>query len=706
MGLPTMSAGAQVSLKSDEHIAPSYATTARLLAALRDYPGEALYGVAAFSGHPTTEDRAKLSQAGIEVLSPLQGLTYRVRVNKRAIDGEALRASPLAPQLAELDAKHRIDPDLRAGRLEKFVSRKPGATFENHVLGPGNTLRVTVLMHESVSDSDAKAVLSRYDNSPDKQGSHSWLATVPAEALSALAEEPAVRWIDGGAPNFARENNATRRAIKVDVLQHFTNGHIALDGLGGRGVQVGIFELGIDRNHPDYRSRARFAEEKIGPDAHATYIAGIVGGDGARSSSSSVCTSGPVGSPNQWRGMAPLAQLIDINRKQPFGPNGASAEVNLLYISKFGMDISNHSYGINHQGAYDINTHDRDALIRGDAVAGSERVPARLHVYSAGNTPAFFRLTKQIKNGLVVGSWPANGRHPLDPFSSRGPTQDGRIKPDVVAPGLFVCSTWCCEDDGRMYDITSGSSASSAAVTGALALVLEQYSKTYKVDLDREPPLPSTLRGMMIHAARDIRRPLNGSTEAQPTAGPDFITGWGMVDASRAVRTVSARRLIEGAIEKTCDTATYAFVVPAGRRGPLRITLAWDDVAADPALADTQPKLVNDLDLTVAGPADGANDRTYRPWQLDQKFVTSDGKEVSDGTCGNPLVVKRQFTPDNASGQSPPAAREGPDHLNNVEVVDIPGPLSPGTWTVRVSGFNVARGPQKFSLIGETFVPR
>jgi len=280
----------------------------------------------------------------------------------------------------------------------------------------------------------------------------------------------------------------------------------------------------------------------------------------------------------------------------------------------------------------------------------------------------------------------------------------------VVAPGTSVVSTYFCSGNAKTclatgplcrtatgdiqrqnyYRFDVGTSVASAVATGALALVLERYKTTYKVDLANSPPLPSTLRAVMIHTARDLQV---GSGGAQPAAGPDFGTGWGFIDAKAAARIVAQKRLLTDSLDKTCAKARYAFELKDVGRGPLRVTLAWDDFPADPALADDAPKLVNDLDLMLTDP----NGNHHLPWQLDQQIKYAD----PDAECGTAATVTREFKPVPKPG-TPPPARIGRDHLNNVEVVDVAVPIA-GTWVVTVTGFNVPQGPQEFSLVGQHF---
>jgi hypothetical protein len=426
-------------------------------------------------------------------------------------------------------------------------------------------------------------------------------------------------------------------------------------------------------------------------------------------------------------GIAPRAEILDIPRMPPFGRNGANTATHLHYIREWKMDLSNHSYGFNRDGTYDNTNATRDQIVRGDATSAMRPVPSRLHVTSAGNGTFHFALTKQVKNALIVGNWslldkPEAGGS-IHPSSSRGPTYDGRIKPDVVAPGTEVESTLVCRgaaafcgaftgplckdpfeeiERRNFYRWAVGSSGAAAVVTGTLALVIEQYRRAYHANGGRRMPLPSTLRGVMIHTAVDALLRQQKSAEDRVARGipqpPNYTSGWGLIDAHAAVNVVKTKRLHEGTISRTCAWTTYSFDVPKTISSTTRVTLAWDDVAADPALGDEVPKLVNDLDLVVIDP----NGKVHYSWRIDQTITDAQGTPLPDDEqeCGR-VKVQRQFKRANAKGLTPPPADRGRDHLNNLEVVDAP--TVPGTWYVHVIGFSIAQGPQRFSLIGERF---
>lgn len=237
--------------------------------------------------------------------------------------------------------------------------------------------------------------------------------------------------------------------------------------------------------------------------------------------------------------------------------------------------------------------------------------------------------------------------------------------------------------------------------------MLEQYAHTYAVDLDRSPPLPSTLRAVLIHSARDVVGgpwKENGEGPVLAFPGPDFVTGWGLLDVEQAVLTVRRRSLVEGLLRATCDSVGFTFTIPDDTA--LKVTLAWDDPAAQLGHPPGARLLVNDLDLVLVAP-DGTR---HRPWLLDQVAVNDQDVPVVDGDqrCGMKLDVRRRARPGppEAGGVDPvqnafqPAGR-GRDHLNNVEQVVVPA-AARGQWRAWVIGFSILQEQQRFSLIGPT----
>ncbi|MGH7537771.1 MAG: S8 family serine peptidase, partial [Gemmatimonadales bacterium] len=355
--------------------------------------------------------------------------------------------------------------------------------------------------------------------------------------------------------------------------------------------------------------------------------------------------------------------------------------------------------------------------IQGSATSGGTPIPPRLQVYSAGNHGSvpfnggeqvgYFALTKQMKNAVIVGNFDL-GNNRISLNSSLGPTHDGRLKPDLVAPGTSITST----KPGNAYATSSGTSMASPAVTGIVALVLESYATRFGAG---SVPLPSTFRAILVHSAQDITSAVwftNADAAVRAFPGPDFVTGYGIVNAQRAVSVVTNDRIIESSVDNSCEVETYNFTVPSGWTAPFVTTLAWDDPPANPALALTAPKLVNDLDVVLVDPSG----TIHYPWQLNQRIVDGAGNPIPDNlqTCGTPITVQTALQPTlapnfvgagdpaNVNDPIPPAALQsagtGRDHLNNLEQVAVPNPPA-GTWMARVSGFNVSQLPQQYSLI-------
>lgn len=244
-----------------------------------------------------------------------------------------------------------------------------------------------------------------------------------------------------------------------------------------------------------------------------------------------------------------------------------------------------------------------------------------------------------------------------------------------------------------------GTSQSCAIVSGICALMLQKYRDDILYPLNAaqganrtihaNPPWNSTIRGILAHTARDMvdtvgecwgldnpdfaymgnpRKVLYGK-------GPDWATGYGLVDAVRALHYVSADHFREDTIAQN-QTKTWYFDVPASTAAA-RVTLCWDDSHSDNvAAADAfHTKLINDLDLYLQNVSSGT---IVRPWTLDHSWM-HDGAIPANG-------VDSLLTPQGILAH--PAVR-GIDTVNNLEVVDLDNPAA-GAWRAVVSGAGIA----------------
>ncbi len=258
---------------------------------------------------------------------------------------------------------------------------------------------------------------------------------------------------------------------------------------------------------------------------------------------------------------------------------------------------------------------------------------------------------------------PSDNGDDLAAFSSRGPTRDGRIKPDLVAPGTNILSvrsqalpvgtnpgwgSWAKAPGKYMFD--GGTSMATPLTTGAAAVV-RQYLRTVK---RRANPSAALVKATLLHGAQ-YRSYRHASTP--PNTLYDFAQGWGHLDL-RGVLAPAAPVQIKWYDNRsglnTGKSWRWSATV-ADTSAPLAITLAWTDYPGTPG---SYPNLVNDLDLVVTAPSGAL------------------------------------YYGNNASGQ----AGGKPDRTNNVERVVIPTP-EVGQYTIRVRGTNVPRGPQDFALV-------
>jgi hypothetical protein len=210
------------------------------------------------------------------------------------------------------------------------------------------------------------------------------------------------------------------------------------------------------------------------------------------------------------------------------------------------------------------------------------------------------------KNILTVGSIsviPSGYYQPADVvlsnFSSWGPTDDGRIKPDIVGAGSNILS--CNSTNDSAYVSLSGTSMSSPNVAGSVLLLQEYYAQLHNGAFMRS----STLRGLVLHTA----------DEAGTTPGPDYQYGWGLLNIERAARVIGNGDKTNLLGERSLAQGQRDTIqVIASGKGPLLATICWTDPAGtvSSTLNDRTPKLVNDLDVRVN---DGQT--VSQPWTLD-----------------------------------------------------------------------------------------
>gem|GEM_PF-826779 len=241
----------------------------------------------------------------------------------------------------------------------------------------------------------------------------------------------------------------------------------------------------------------------------------------------------------------------------------------------------------------------------------------------------------------------------MSSFSSWGPTDDGRIKPDIVGAGVGLFSAYT--PNNNSYASLSGTSMSGPNVAGSLGLV-QQHAQNVRGSMLRG----ASLKGLAIHTAN----------EAGSATGPDYVFGWGLMNVTGCINVINSAQTTNGIQENTLvQGGTYQINVFNDGSSPLEATISWYDPAgpvnSSSSFNERTARLVNDLDLRIIRVSDS---NTELPWVL------------------NPDVPSA-------------AATKGDNVKDNVEKVSILNPVA-GWYTIRVSHKGtLSGGQQNYSLI-------
>lgn len=646
---------------------------------------------------PAPGDLENLAAVGVKPLAYLNGT---------GAPGTSYLAA-FQPGLASDDARFArlvrgVHPLIPADKVDLgLAARLAGAA------DPG-AIDSLILFFGDVAAADAQAVLEATGVTGARDGGAStYRATLTRAQMQRLAKEDAVQFLAATPPPGGLELDNSRALINVDEVQQLDVASGTYLGLSGLGVQIGINDSGVDQHHNDFDNRMlnTLHPGNAAGDDHGTHVASIAAGSGVMSNQNDDNNNPNNGTAFQWRGMAPQAEIA------AFGSlTGHSAVVMADAINNFDVDVSNHSYGYQVSGIYDGNQAAIDTIIRGD----SPGIPARPMVFAAGNggqnaqfgqNSGYFALTKACKNCIMVARLDSDGT--LNGGSSHGPTPDGRLKPDVSTQGSGVIAAEAdiTGNTGNSYQPMGGTSMAAPAVTGTVALLLQQYADKFGVDLDTAGPLPSTMKAILIQTAVDLAGTATGDNpDTAGTsgtvygAGPDWGTGFGQVDAQAASALLAADLFKEDSVDEDDVTDDHPLSVVPGQ-AEMKVTIAWDDIAGTPNANHAAPMLVNDLDLLLIGP----NGEVVRPLvvpaavQFDCDNDNTNG--IQTGTCAMP-------GPGADPGPFNTVAAPATDRINNVEQVVVANP-APGLWKARVSVLNTDSsvrlplgGTQSYSIAG------
>ncbi|CAD7803839.1 C5a peptidase [Chryseobacterium aquaeductus] len=462
--------------------------------------------------------------------------------------------------------------------------------------------------------------------------------------------------LPNGEKIFARTTNAgsatTSRATAL-----YNGGSLGIN-IQGQNMTAGVWDGG--------NARSTHQEFMVGSTSKITL------GDGTNFQPHPTHVAGTIAA----KGVFPDVRGIAFN-SSILSYNWDSDLTEMLDQASNGLLVSNHSYGIGQlsslwfYGAYDSRAKEMDNICYNN--------PYYLPVIAAGNdrnatvAPGSVQINTKEGYDMIFGH--ANAKNIItvaavnqvttytDPssvvmssFSSWGPSDDGRIKPDISMKGVNVLSTVSSSDTALGY--MSGTSMAAPGVTGVVLLLQQYYNQLYGNFMRS-----ATVKGLILHTA----------DEAGFTVGPDYSFGWGLINAQKGAMTIRDKNSTtnnKSVIEELTlfNTATYTKTITASGTNPLKISIAWTDPQAPTSnngTVDPSTKyLVNDLDIKVS--KNGVN---YFPWKL-QGMSNTSGAATNVGT----------------------------NDVDNFERVDINNPSGTYTITVTHKG-TLSGGSQNFSLI-------
>jgi hypothetical protein len=608
-------------------------------------PASGLYLVR-FTEMPSPEVRVALAESGVDLLHYVPDNAFLARFKSASV--ASLQTLAKLQWVGEYRPDHKLHSAVRS-RL---------------ATGTNDEIEVSVLLAPRVAPLEI-AMARRLMMSVRQESTLRWGTMLrgrarPSQVL-ALSRSDAVLWLEPG-PKMKLYDEVASKIVAGDGGPN----QLLTQSLGydGSGVGVAVADSGLNNGdaatmHPDLMGRtpAFFyygaLTDAADEHSHGTHVAGIVAGNGATGEQDA---NGAL----YGLGVAPGANIIAQRIFDGTGNYEAPPSYETLTRDAMsaGGVIGSNSWGDDTQGRYDTSAMEFDALVRdGDArVVGDQQYILEFSAGNAGPAAQTIGSPAVAKNVIATGASEndrpdfliyGDGIDAMADFSSRGPCEDGRIKPDVVAPGTWIASLqsqsatdqYAWAPISTLYQYQGGTSQAGPHASGAAAVFVQYYRMTHA----NATPSPALVKAALINCSVDM----DDSFGTYPT--PNMDEGWGRIDLPAIIDSPRRFEFTEqGALLGNGQAYSHPVIISASDE-PLKVTLVYTD---PPGFPGALAALVNDLDLEVTAP-DG---RIYH---------------------GN------QFN----WGESVPNA-VATDSINNVEGVHIYAPL-PGEYGVRVIGRRV-----------------
>jgi len=584
--------------------------------------GTGEYYILQFKGNVLEEWKQAVKNTGAVFFDYVPNNAFIVRMNSSV--KSQVEAMDIVQWVGTYQPAYKISPVFPASSI--------AATTNTTMTLDDDTPYIIVMLFDSKHNAQVTSEIENLGGEIVDNGGEIMRVRIGTSKLPNIAAMTGVSWIE----KYVQPVIFNDIAADITNVSYVQNTH----GLTGSGQIVAVADSGLDTGvdnhsvngdiHLDFDNRVTFfnycGSSPNDNNGHGTHVTGSVAGDGSESG-------------GLYQGMAPDADII-------FQGIGDDEGSNSLYFNNLteifldayngGARIHSNSWGDSVDGAYTALSHETDlfAWNNKDFVI----------LFAAGNSGPNGNTINSpgtSKNAITVGASESSrfsgNINTIANFSSRGATDDGRIKPDVVAPGTSIISTrssvapndrlW---GDYNSYYTYSGGTSMATPITAGTAALVRQYF-VYNESIS---PSAALIKATLINGAANMGLSTNNQ-------------GWGRVDIEKSLFPTSPRKMhYYDSISLTTSESwniTYRIV---NNSEPLRITIVWTDYPSATFVGKT---LVNDLDLNVTGP--------------DGSYLVNDG-----------------------------------DSINNVEQVEIMSPTI-GLYTITINGTNVPYGPQPFAIV-------
>ena len=664
------------------------------------------YYVLQFGGVITDEWIRSLTNAGIEVIQYVPGQALFVYGDEDAIAAAAdhSRVRWIGRYLPEQKLSAAFREQLSAARGGTFargagpidVDKDGRAVFDIAVFKHTNV--------RDVADDIAEAYGARDIVVSELRRSFFNVirASVSLDRIASIADVPDVFSIEPVSPTKAEDEVAAQilagRYAGPTALLGPGYDPLNLFGADGTGITVSVVDdgVGIPGDGGYYITAAKAVD---GPLHNTTS-----GASGHGHLNATIIAGGPPYSAtdlygyNYGIGVAPGAHIVNIPRNRP-GYNGTDVEVYNDCVTTVGPNgvagvISNNSWGQGTNGnTYGLMEAKFDGFVL-DASIDTTIDPVAM-IFSAGNDAANgLTRPKMAKNVIAVGASEslrsdlggplANNIDEMAPTSSRGPAADGRIKPDVVAPGTAITGGRSGGDSlsGNLNSAVrwnSGTSHAAANISGAAAL----FAHKWYLDNFGFRAKPSLIKAALVNSTVD----LNGSNTGTPI--PNGLEGWGRPNLQSMLTPGVGTKYIneQVALQNVGDNFPISGSVASSSK-PVRITLAWSD---PPGVTD--PSLVNDLDLQVT-----VGSSVYLG------NVIQNGVSVTGGNFDRRNTVETVILPAGIQAGTPISVAVIASALNGDGILDN-GDFTDQYYSLAISNYSAAVTPQFHSIVGRALSP-